>query len=443
MGESTNVCAKLRFDHRIRWSSTAPLLPQTPDCWPVASWMMRLGLTETVSECLQETRGGRNVQHRLVGLLRQSVYSRLAGYEDTNDAERLADDPTMRVVVGDRGIDRPAASASAMSRFETEVLTQDSNVEGLGRVNAKWVDGAMSRTPHRRVILDMDSSESRVHGEQEGASYNGHFGSTCYHPLFVFNQFGDCEGAMLRAGNVHSAHRWRDVLDPILSRYGEMGLRRYFRADAAFAKPDIYEYLEERRVFYAIRLPSNKVLQWEIAPLPIRPVGRPPKRPVILYDDFWYRAESWDRARRVVAKVEWHRGELFPRVGFIVTNMTAGPEGVVRFYNGRGTAEQWIKEGKYALNWTRLSCHRFVANRVRLSLFVLAYNLGNFLRRLCLPKAVKHWSLRSVQVKLIKMGGRLVRHSRRLIFQLSEVSVPRRLFQGVLDRIGRLSLAPS
>ena len=133
-------------------------------------------------------------------------------------------------------------------------------------------------------------------------------------------------------------------------------------AVTVFAKPDIYEYLEERRVFYAIRLPSNKVLQWEIAPLLIRPVGRPPKRPVIRYDDFWYRAWSWDRARRVVAKVEWHRGELFPRVGFIVTNMTAGPEGVVRFYNGRGTAEQWIKEGKYALNWTRLSCHRFVAN---------------------------------------------------------------------------------
>ena len=115
----------------------------------------------------------------------------------------------------------------------------------------------------------------------------------------------------------------------------------------------------------------------------------------------------------------------------------------MRFYNGRGTAEQWIKEGKYALNWTRLSCHRFVANRVRLSVFVLAYNLGNFLRRLCLPKTVKHWSLRSVQVKLIKMGGRLVRHSRWLIFQLSEVSVPRRLFEGVLDRIGRLSPAPS
>ncbi|MCY4528784.1 MAG: IS1380 family transposase, partial [Chloroflexi bacterium] len=318
------------------------------------------------------------------------MYSRLAGYKDTNDAERLADDPTMRVIVGRRdGPERPAASTNTMSRFETEVLTQDGNLEGLDRLNAKWVDRAMSRTPHRRVILDKDSSESPVHGEQEGASYNGHFGSTCYHPLFVFNQFGDCEGAMLRAGDVHSAHMWRQVLEPILSRYEEKGVRRYFRADAAFAKPDIYEYLEERRVFYAIRLPSNKVLQCEIAPLLIRPVGRPPKRPVILYDDFWYRAESGDRARRVVAKVEWYQGELFPRVGFIFTNMTVVPEGVVRFYNGRGTAEQWIKEGKYALNWTRLSFHRFVANRVRLSLFILAF---------------KHWSLRSVQVKLIKMG---------------------------------------
>ena len=423
MGESTNPRATLRFDRRVRLEFRGATITSDAGLLACRELDDALGLTQTANECLQESRGGRNVQHRLVGLLRQSVYSRLAGYEDTNDAERLAQDPTMRIIVGRRDIDRPAASTNTMSRFETEVLTQDGNVEGLGRLNAKWVAGAMSRTPHRRVILDMDSSESPVHGEQEGASYNGHFGSMCYHPLFVFNQFGDCEGAMLRAGNVHSAHRWRDVLDPILSRYGATGVRRYFRADAAFAKPDIYEYLEERRVFYAIRLPSNKVLQYEIAPLLIRPVGKPPAKPVIRYDDFWYQAGSWNRARRVVAKVEWHRGELFPRVGF--------------------TAEQWIKEGKYALNWTRLSCHRFVANRVRLSLFVLAYNLGNFLRRLCLPKAVKHWSLRSVQVKLIKMGGRLVRHARRLIFQLSEVSVPRRLFQGVLDRIGRLSPAPS
>ena len=287
MGESTNPRGKLRFDRRIRLEFHGATITSDAGLLACRELDDALGLTETASECLQESRGGRNVQHRLVGLLRQSVYSRLAGYEDTNDAERLAQDPTMRIIVGRRDTDRSAASTNTMSRFETEVLTQDGNVEGLDRLNAEWVDGAMSRTPHRRVILDMDSSESPVHGEQEGASYNGHFGSTCYHPLFVFNQFGDCEGAMLRAGNVHSAHRWRDVLDPVLSRYGATGVRRYFRADAAFAKPDIYEYLEERRVFYAIRLPSNKVLQYEIAPLLMRPVGRPPKRPVILYDDFF------------------------------------------------------------------------------------------------------------------------------------------------------------
>ena len=144
----------------------------------------------------------------------------------------------------------------------------------------------------------------------------------------------------------------------------------------------------------------------------------------------------------MVAKVEWHRGELFPRVGFIVTNLALPAEGVVHFYNGRGTAEQWIKEGKYALKWSRLSCHRFVANQVRLYLFILAYNLGNFLRRLALPEAVRGWSLRSVQAKLVKIGGRLVRHARRLVFQLAEVAVPKEVFQGVLERIGRLCAAP-
>jgi hypothetical protein len=115
--------------------------------------------------------------------------------------------------------------------------------------------------------------------------------------------------------------------------------------------------------------------------------------------------------------------------------------GVVHFYNGRGTAEQWIKEGKYALNWTRLFCHRFVANQVRLHLFVLAYKLGNFLRRLGLSKAIKDWSLRSLPVKLIKMGGRIVRHARQIVFQLTEVAVSSELFAAILERISRLSLA--
>jgi len=143
-----------------------------------------------------------------------------------------------------------------------------------------------------------------------------------------------------------------------------------------------------------------------------------------------------------VAKVEWHQGELFPRVGFIITNLSYPVKGIINFYNGRATAGQWIKEGKYALNWTRLSCHKFVANQVRLWLFILAYNLGNFFRRLALPEAIKRWFLTSIQTRLIKIGGRLVRHVRRLVFQLTEVMVSRAMFAEMLERIGSLRFNP-
>jgi hypothetical protein len=146
--------------------------------------------------------------------------------------------------------------------------------------------------------------------------------------------------------------------------------------------------------------------------------------------------------RRAVAKVEWHQGELFPRVGFIVTNLGGRAKRVVDFYNGRGTAEQWIKEGKYAVRWTRMSCHDFDDNQVRLQPFVLAYNLGNFLRRIALPASVKHWTLTTLRDKLIKIGAKVVRHARYVTFQLTEVVVSRRLYRAILERIRRFTATP-
>ncbi len=165
-------------------------------------------------------------------------------------------------------------------------------------------------------------------------------------------------------------------------------------------------------------------------------------KPKVFYESFSYQAQSWDRPRRVVAKVEWHWDQLFPRVGFIVTNMTGWSKKVVKFYNGRGTAEQWIKEGKYAVKWTRLSCRNFRDNQTRLQLFALAYNLGNFLRRLALPRSVKHWSLTTLREKLIKIGAKVVRHSGYVIFQMAEVAVPRDLFAAILERIQRFGVPP-
>ena len=169
-----------------------------------------------------------------------------------------------------------------------------------------------------------------------------------------------------------------------------------------------------------------------------RPVGRPPHEVRRYYASFSYQAGSWSEARRVVAKVEWHPGELYPKVGFIVTNMTRPAERVVAFYNQRGTAEQHIKEGKNAVTWTRLSCMRFAANAVRLQLHALAYNLANFLRTLALPEAVMHWSLTTLRDQLVKIGARIVRHGRAIAFQMAEVMVPRALFQQILDAIAAL-----
>jgi hypothetical protein len=288
----------------------------------------------------------------------------------------------------------------------------------------------------------MDSSVSETYGEQEGSAYNGHFGCTCYHPLFLFNQFGDLEYAMLRRGNKASAKYWRRVLLPVIERYRAYDIPKFFRGDAAFAIPALYRLLEKEGYRYVIRIKSNAVLEREIEPLLKRPVGRPSHKPKVFYHSFQYQAKSWRQSRRVVAKIEWHAGELFPRVGFIVTNLTKQSKNVVKFYNGRGTAEQWIKEGKYAVKWTKLSCRTFRDNQTRLQLFALAYNLANLLRRLALPKSVKKWSLRTLREKLIKIGAKVVRHSRYVIFQMAEVVVPRALFRQILERISRLRASP-
>jgi hypothetical protein len=214
-----------------------------------------------------------------------------------------------------------------------------------------------------------------------------------------------------------------------------------FRADAAFAKPEIYEALEERRVKYAIRIPANDSLERDIAELLTRPVGRPSHNPVVWYKGFLYQAASWKTARRVVAKVKFHAGELFPRVGFIVTNLERPSRAVVRFYNKRGTAEQWIREGKQAVKMTRLSCHQFRSNQARLALSLLAYNLGNLWRRLALPKRIENWSLTSLQQRLVKTGGRLVKHARYYWLLLAESHLTRRLFGSMMRRIAVLPVA--
>jgi hypothetical protein len=220
-------------------------------------------------------------------------------------------------------------------------------------------------------------------------------------------------------------------------------LIRLFRGDAAFAILKLCKTLKAERYYYAIRLRTNRVLQGKIAHFLKRPVGHPPKGVKRVYGDFEYRAASWDKPWRVVAKVEWHPGELFPRVGFIVTNQPMEPDWMIRFYNQRGTAEQHIKQGKQAINWTRLSCKGLAQTEVRLQLHALAYNLGVLLKGADLLEEIADWLLTSLQTRLIKIGARVVRHVRAITFQLAEVAVRGDLFIHILAAIHRLRSPPA
>src|SRR3954468_9584915 len=438
MGDSHNDTARVEFDRKIKLEFHGSTVTSDAGLLAYRELDEALRLTSTAATGLHDTRTGQNTQHSLLALLRQSIYSRLAGYEDVNDAERLRLDPALRTVVGGHAKDTTAASTSEMARFETETLSTTENLKHLMDLSGQWIDQAHHHRKLTKLILDMDSSVSETHGHQEGSAYNGHFACTCYHPLFLFNQFGDLERVMLRRGNRGSAKFWRRVLMPVIDRYRDRDIPKFFRGDSAFALPKLFALLEREGFRYAIRLKSNAVLERKIARWMTRPVGRPSVKPKVFYHNVRYRAGSWDQARRVVVKIAWHAGELFPRVSFIVTNLRWRAKKVVRFYNGRGTAEQWIKEGKNAVKWTKLSCRRFKDNAARLQLFALAYNLANFLRQLALPRSIRSWNLTTLREKLVKIGAKVVTHAKYVIFQLAEVAVPRKLFGAILERIARL-----
>jgi len=241
----------------------------------------RLGFGDLIAQHLIDSRRGKNTQLALADLLRQSVYSRLAGYEDVNDAERLSQDPTFRLIGSEKIWERGAALTSRLQTFETEMLAEDANFAGLAAVNRELLAKAEAVDSPRRVVLDMDSTEIPVYGQQEQSAYNGHFESICYHPLLLFNREGDCLAAKLRPGNVHSAEGWEELLLPEIERQQKLGKEVVFRVDAAFAKPEIYEALEERGVKYAIRIPANDSLERDIAELLTRPVVRPSHKPVV------------------------------------------------------------------------------------------------------------------------------------------------------------------
>jgi Transposase DDE domain group 1 len=300
MGERQNGPFQLSFNRSLRFDFQGSRVTSDGGLILVRELDEHLGFGDLIARHLTDSRRGKNTQLPLADLLRQSVYSRIAGYEDVNSAERLWQEPAFRLIGSEKIWERRAALTSRLQSFETDLRTQGKNLAGLAAVNRKLTAKAETVDSSQRVVLDMDSSEIPVYGQQQQSAYNGHFDSPCYHPLLLFNAEGDCLAAKLRPGNVHSAQGWKEVLLREIERQQAMGKEGVFRADAAFANPEVYEALEKRGAKYAIRIPANQALMRGIAELLTRPVGRPGHKPVVWYKGFLYQAESWKRARRAV-----------------------------------------------------------------------------------------------------------------------------------------------
>src|SRR5262245_6459075 len=256
-GEGDRTGLRVAFDRRLKLEFHGATVTSDAGLLAFRELDDALGLTALVGDILRDPRTGKNGRHTLLAQFRQALFGRLAGYEDVNDADRLGHDPAMRWIIGGRAVLDHAASTSQMGRFETGAMTEQRNLTALADLSGQWIDRVQARRGRTTLILDIDSSVSPTYGAQEGTAYDGHFACTCYHPLFVFNQDGDLERCALRPGNVHSAHGWREVLDPVVARYRGQNLRRLLRGDAAFALPDVYEYLEAESFQYRSACPRT------------------------------------------------------------------------------------------------------------------------------------------------------------------------------------------
>ena len=391
----------------------------------------RFGILGPIESELEDTRSWVHSNHTQLQIVRQRVYQITAGYEDCNDADFLRIDPALRLAIG-KG-DEAGAGQSRLSRLENEVLGTEAGLTALENALTRSNDALMKRKKKQRLIVDVDSTEDPAHGKQENVAFNGHFGKNCFDPVFAFTSDGDCLRAKLRPGNVHSADGVLDFLDPIVRRYRSRFILFWLRGDAAFAQPGVYEYCEDERVTYFIRLSTNAALNRPIDPYLTRPAGRPPKSGIqIRLVDLRYRAQTWDRERRVVAKIEWHDGELFARIGFIVTNSKLPAGKVVKVYNGRGDVENRIKEGKNTLRWDKTSCHRFAANQARLLMGVLAYNLLHMLRQFYLMGEEVKRSMEWLIKRLIKVGARVAYHGRSWQIHVASAFPLARCYRAVL-----------
>lgn len=399
-------------------------------------------LSSSMSRALSDRRDQAKVHHGQEELLRQRLFAIAMGYEDGNDHQSLRFDPGLKTAVGRLPETDPAlASQPTLSRFENRV----GNCE-LRRLSDALIDAyvAAHPAPRKVIVLDMDATDDPVHGLQQLSFFHGYYDQYMLHPLLIFDGLtGFPVAAVLRAGNAHASKGAAAILKRIIRRlkHAYPGATILVRADAGFAVPAIYRLLEREKVKYTIGLITNDRLRKRAANLVRKAEKEFAKTGAKqrLFGSFYHRAGSWQRSRRVIAKVERLSRGLNTR--FVVTNILESAAGIYDgIYTGRGDAENRIKELKVHLKADRLSCTRFQANQFRLLLHTFAFVLFWHLRRSLAGTELAAATVDTLKLKLLKVGARVVQSVRRILFTMPRAYPYQRLFATALQNIRQMPL---
>ena len=395
----------------------------------------RLGLTEAIAACVADARQPGKVIHSFRDLVRQRVFGIACGYEDCNDAERLADDPMQKLLVDRDPIAGEAlASQSTLSRFENAL-----GPKALMRMGNALADTVLARHRKRlkgrvkRITVELDPTDDPTHGAQQLSFFNGHYDTWCYLPVAGFVQFDDepeqyLFAYMLRPGNADAKLGAIGLLRRILARLRAAfpKARVLVRLDGGFAGPEMFDYLEAERVGYVVAMAGNAVLKCLAEPLmkKARRLSNRSKQTEHLYGECQYAAGSWSRKRRMIIKAEVVRlgnrdAEDNPR--FVVTSLRRVPQRIYEaVYCQRAQIELRIKELHYGLAIDRTSCTRFWANQLRVLLTAAAYVLFQELRLRAAGTACARAQASTLRERLLKLGVWLERSVRRVVLHLPD-----------------------
>ena len=291
------------------------------------------------------------------------------------------------------------------------------------------------------MLFDLDSTLLDAYGKQEGNAFNVHYQSFGYHPLLCYDGLtGDLLKGELRSGTEYCGKGVADFMQPLFEEYASdyPDIHLYLRGDSGFATPELYKTCEEHNCGYVIRLKNNKVLQKLAAKLDdllSQKTAVNMTDYAVVYGEFMYQAESWDKPRRVVCKIEKPAGSFLHTYMFVVTNLSLPLKDVIRLYCHRGVMENFIKEGKNGFDFGAVSSSSMIVNANRLALHILAYNLFNWFRRLVLPEAMRKLRIDALRAMLLKIASRVVRSGRYLWFNLNSSCPFQREFRQTLQNI--------